>query len=34
LPRAAHAGPIGPDPRISKLILGEVGCALEGSVAG
>jgi hypothetical protein len=33
LPRAAHVGPIGPDPRISELILGEVGCALEGSIA-
>jgi hypothetical protein len=33
LPRAAYAGPIGPNPPISELILGEVGCALEGSVA-
>ena len=31
--RAAYAGPIGPDPRISELIVGQVGRTLEASVA-
>jgi hypothetical protein len=33
LPCAARAGLIEPNPRVFELILDQVGCALEGSVA-
>jgi hypothetical protein len=31
--RAAYAGPIGPDPRVSGLILDQLDAALEQSIA-